>query len=128
MTQPEKHDKGDLYLEDLHVNDRQGQNRGPEHYLTRSAFDIKEVHERLQDLPDDVLKQLPVLESGERLEEGATYFDLLHPERGEFTGMNNMIAGPDQALVNKSDVDFELWNWLTGVDNPYRLGRFSSVA
>src|SRR5438477_13157814 len=95
------------YEEDLRPNPRAGKNRGPEHYDTFTAFDIKELHESLRDIPDDALKQIPVLESEARLEEGATYFDLAHPERGEFTGMNAQQAGPDECLVDKSRVDFE---------------------
>ena len=113
------------YEEDLRPNNRAGENRGGERYDTFTAFDMKDLHERLRELPDDVLRQIPVLDVGARLEEGATYFDIIHPERGEFTGMNDQEAGPDECLVNKSDVDFELWNKLIGVTHPERLGRFA---
>ena len=113
------------YEEDLRPNPRAGENRGPGHYDTMTAYDVKELHEMLGEIPDDALKQIPVLEGQARLEEGATYFDLAHPERGEFTGMNDQQSGPDEYLVDKSTVDFELWNKLIGVTHPDRLGRFA---
>jgi hypothetical protein len=103
-----------------------GENRGPEHYARRTAYDLKALHKGLRELPDDTLKQIPVVDSGQRLELGAAYFDLAHPERGEFRGMNDQEAGPDECLVPKSGVDFELWNRLTGIQNPDRLGRFTT--
>ena len=114
------------YERDLRPQNRMGENRGPEHYARRTAYDLKEIHRSLQDLPDDTLKQIPVVDSGQRLELGAVYFDLAHPERGEFRGMNDQEAGPDECLVPKSDVDYELWNRLTGIQNPDQLGRFST--
>ena len=39
--------------------------------------------------------------------------------------MNNIVADAGNAFVDKSTVDFELWNFLTGVSNNYRLGRFA---
>ena len=126
MAQDHVSSKDLEYEEDLRPRNRAGENRSPELYDTRSAFDIKSVHASFRELPDDVLKQIPVLETGEVLEEGATYFDLAHPERGEFTGMNDQEASPDECLVNKSDVDFELWNRIIGVTHPDRLGRFAN--
>jgi len=90
---------------------------------TRSAYDLKEAHDRLRNLPDDVLRQIPVLATRTQLD-GSIYFDLQHPERGPFRGANNAEAEPDTCLVAKNDVDYELWNYLTGVTDTYRLGRF----
>ena len=38
--------------------------------------------------------------------------------------MNNIVVDSDEWIVPKESVDYELWNWLIGVDDPYRLGRF----
>src|SRR2546425_3857933 len=38
----------------------------------RSAYDVKKVHRALAEWSDDELKQIPVLESGTRLRQGAT--------------------------------------------------------
>jgi hypothetical protein len=89
---------------------------------TRTAYDLKHVHRRLGDWPDEDLKQIPVLVPGTRLQQGATYVDLDDPERGEFTAMGDMVASEDQSLVPKSNVDYQVWNRLIGVKNPERLG------
>jgi hypothetical protein len=34
-----------------------------------------------------------------------------------------MEAGPENWYVPKSEIDYQLWNLLIGVDNPERLGR-----
>jgi hypothetical protein len=117
----------DQYENQLHANDRAGESGGPDHENTRTAYDVKGLHQQLNTLTDDLLRQIPVLDSGTRLKEGAVYLDLAHPEKGEFRGMNDMIAGADSCLVAKNMVeDYELWNLLRGERNPERLGRFTS--
>jgi len=64
-----------------------------------------------------------VLPQGSRLEQGAKYIDLKDPERKEFTAMGSMEAGSDNWYVPKTEVDYQLWNRLTGVQNPERLGE-----
>jgi len=88
----------------------------------RTAYDEKEVHRRLQGLTDDELKQIPILPLGSRLEQGATYIDLSVKQPREFTARSDMEAGPKNCYVPKTEVDYQLWNRLIGVDNPERLG------
>lgn len=111
---------------DLNPNALAGQNAGPaaaqEEKEAATAYDLKEVHRRLQDLSDDELKQIPVLSRGSRLHQGATYLDLKEPDRGPFTATGNMEAGRQNWYVPKSELDYELWNRLIGVDDPARLG------
>ena len=124
MSSQDKTTHLDSYENDLRNHD-QDHNLGERRELpTRSAYDLKEVHHLLRNLPDDVLQQIPVLATRTQLDEGSIYFDLQHPERGPFKGMNNMEAEQDNCLVAKTDVDYELWNYLTGVTDTYRLGRF----
>ena len=47
--------------------------------------------------------------------------DLNDPRRGEFTATGDMVAGAENAGVSKSEVDYDLWNRLTGVEEPERL-------
>ena len=114
------------YKKDLSPNAMAGQNIGSQaaqaEKSARTAYDLKPVHNRLDHLLDNDLKQIPVLEEGTRLKQGATYFDLNHPERGEITATGEMIAEADNWYVAKSDVHYNLWNLLIGVDNPERLG------
>jgi len=81
----------------------------------RTAYDDKDLNRALADFSDDELKRIAIIPPGARLEQGATYFDLAHPERGEFTAMSNMSAGPDQRLTLKSAVGYDLWNRLAAL-------------
>jgi hypothetical protein len=129
MAEPNQREREfDKYRGDFNPNDRGGENRGPAHYQTISADQIKEVYDRYPDLNDAALMDIPVVVEGEQLEEGEVYFDLKHPEHGEFRGMNDMCAGPDNWFVPKNRVSYELWNVLIGVKEPERLGRFSEAA
>jgi hypothetical protein len=91
----------------------------------RTAYDVKDVHRRLRDLPDSVLQQILVLPEGTHLTPGQTYLDLAAPERGEFVPGADVRAGRDNRFVAKNDVDYQTWNVLLGVDNPERTGQAS---
>ena len=114
------------YRRDLNPNALAGQNIGalgahPEK-SARTAYDLKPLHDKLSHLLDDDLKQIRILPEGARLEQGATYFDLKHPERGEINARADMAAGPDNWYAAKRDTHYNLWNLLIGVDDPERLG------
>ena len=115
----------DSFDRDLHPDHMAGQNVGGREADrtagVRSAFDFKEVHRRLADVPDDELKQVPVLREGERLQQGATYLDLLHPDEGEIRPSGDMVAETGSAYVPRDQVAYPTWNRLRGVDDPQRL-------
>ncbi len=111
------------YMRDLQTDPMAGQNIGaPMAAPTRTAYDIKDLHRRLNHLLDDDLKQIVVQPTGARLQQGATYVDLNDLERGEFTATGDMTAGPENYYVAKDDVHYNLWNLLIGVKEPERLG------
>jgi len=112
----------DEYREDLNPDYRAGQNDDTGQPRLRNAIDIKELHERFPMLANDDLKQLSIVEPGERLQQGAVYLDLRFPERGDFKAMGGMTAGPENWYVPKNSVDYELWNLLRGETDDYRLG------
>lgn len=121
--------KSDEFQQDLNPDPMAGQNHGldgthPEKDAP-NAFEIKDLHDLLSDYTSDQLKQIPVLPSGSRLEQGAKYIDLNDPKRQEITAMGNMEAGPENYYVPKTEVDYQLWNRLKGVQNPDRLGEAS---
>jgi len=125
MPQPEEKrpEKG---RQDLNPDAMAGQNVGmagphPEKQAP-TAYDLKEVHRRFQELTDDELKQIPILPEGSRLEQGATYIDLRNIERGELTATGGMEADPDNWYVPKSEVPYEIWNRLLGAKTPERSG------
>jgi hypothetical protein len=116
-------------LHDLNPNPDAGQNFGlvgrhPEKdpAAHRTAYDHKEAHRLLSGFTDDVLKQIPVLSPGTRLEEGATYLDLADPDREEFTASFGLSVQDDQVIVPKSEVHYEHWNRLRGITTPERVG------
>jgi hypothetical protein len=89
----------------------------------RTAYDLKPLHRRLEGYTDDELKGIPVLNPHTRLEQGATYIDLRDDQPQEFTARGYMEASDGNWFVPKSEVDYQLWNRLIGVDNPERLGE-----
>jgi len=122
-------DKGDMAVDNsqvssLHPEDHRGDPLRMEKDA-RTAFDVKDVHRRLADLPDNVLKQILVVPEGTHLTPGQTYLDLAAPERGEFVPGADVRAGRDNRFVAKHDVDYQTWNVLLGVDNPERTGQAS---
>jgi hypothetical protein len=112
------------YRDDLNPDPVAGQNDGVHRRgeMGPSAYDVKDTHRTWRGLSDADLKQLPVLPEGTRLEQGAVYFDLNDPDRGEIRALGNMEAGPAHRYVAKSAVPYPLWNALIGVENPERLG------
>lgn len=117
----------DEWQQDLNPDPMAGRNVGLEgphpEKDAPTAYEIKELHSQLEGYTSDELKQIPVLPQGSRLEQGATYIDLMDPERRQFTAMGNMEAGPNNRYVPKTEVGYQLWNRLTGVQNPERLGE-----
>lgn len=86
-----------------------------------TAYSIKEMHTKLADLTDDELKNINIVPTGTRLEEGAQYIDLNHLENGAFVGDASMVALPEHYYVAKKETDYVLWNRLNQVENPARL-------
>jgi hypothetical protein len=116
----------DQYQSDLNPNAMAGQNIGaagahPEK-RTRTVHDVKELHARFSEWPDGDLKQIPVVSEGSRLEQDATYIDLMAATPHEFTATGSMQAGAGHRYVPKSEVPYELWNRLLGVKNVRRTG------
>jgi hypothetical protein len=112
MQHPER------WRRDLNPNLDAGQNDGQrgnvDHGDWQTANDVGDLNRRLRDhgFTDDELKQVPVIPAGERLEAGATYFDLARPERGEFTTRGDENVGRDQVIVPKSGTPYTIWNNL----------------
>lgn len=126
FTQP-KDREPDSFDHDLHPNPNAGINHGelganPE-MNAPSAADLTELHRIIPEFTNDELRRIVVLRPGDRLEQGATYLDLRAPSRQPFTATGNIQAGPENLFVPKSQVDYVLWNRLTGVDNPERLDQ-----
>jgi hypothetical protein len=107
----------DEWNRDLNPDRLAGQNIGGEsedrELGARTAHEVKRVHRGLSDFPDDELKQIPILEAGTRLRQGATYLDL---DQGEFTATGGMSVEEGHAVVPKDRVHFDTWNKLVSRD------------
>jgi len=105
------------YRRDLNPDFMAGQNYGMdgEQYEegASTAYDLKDVHDMLPGWTPAELRQLIVLPEGSRLQQGAVYFDLRHPERGEFKARGDMVALPGSRLVPKDRTGYDLWKKLT---------------
>jgi len=88
-----------------------------------TAFNNKEIVNAYPQLTKDELKRLIILPEGTALDQGSTYFDLKDRSRGEFTAGRGHSVGEGNWYIAKSQVDYPLWNRLTGVDNPERLDQ-----
>ncbi len=114
-------EQSEEFQHDLNPHQMAGRNHGlegphPEKDALNAA-DIKELHSLLKDYTNDQLKQITLLPHGSRLEQGAKYVDLNDPERHEFTAMAGMEAGENNWYVPKTEVGYEIWNRLTGVQH-----------
>lgn len=105
------------YQKDLNPEFLAGQNYGldGEQYEegAPAAYDLKGMQELLPSWTPAELKELVIVPEGSRLQQGAAYFDLRHPERGEFKARGDMVAGRGSRLVSKDRVGYDLWNRLT---------------
>src|SRR5688572_19948158 len=106
----------DRWNRDLNPDQMAGQNIGgiaeAHERMTRTAHDVKPVHRALQNFSDDELKEIPILEAGTRLRQGATYLDLQATR--VFTATGEMSASEDQLVVPKDGVHYDTWNKLVG--------------
>jgi hypothetical protein len=122
-TEASRADEFDL---DLNPHPMAGQNlgdgRSQAEKHARTAKDVKGIHARFRDWSDQDLDEVPILPEGSRLEQDATYLDLTAGQTREFTATGNMSAQPGQCLVPKSEVPYQIWNRLRGVNDPVRTG------
>lgn len=122
MPRPQPTDTN--FEQDLRPENQAGENHGlPEAAVERgmTAYDVKALHTKLADLTDDELRDIPIMPLGSRLEQGATYIDLQHLERGEFVASTPLVADEDHYYVPKKVMGYVLWNRLNQVSNPARL-------
>jgi hypothetical protein len=105
------------YQRDLDPDFLAGQNYGldgeRDEEGAATAYDYKDIQDLLPGWSPAELKQLIIVPEGTRLQQGATYFDLRHPDRGEFKARGDMSPPADSRLVPKDRTGYDLWNKLT---------------
>lgn len=105
----------DEWEKDLNPTHMQGQNIGPhnlEHSNPPTAADDTELTRSLEGFRQDELKEIPLVPTGRRLEQGAVYLDLRNPSSGPLTASGDMIADPAHLYTPRSEVPYEFWNRL----------------
>ena len=117
----------DEWHEDLNPNHLAGQNIGVASDLEtrgdRTAFNIRKQGFQLGNLDDSELKQIEVVPAGSRLQQGATYVDLMADALHEFTATGDMSADDGHAYAAKDRVPYEIWNRLLGKEKPAQRPR-----
>jgi hypothetical protein len=109
----------DEWQSDLNPNHMAGQNIGTTDPLAAStAFHLRKRGFTLRGLDDDELKQVPLVEPGSRLQQGATYANLAGDDPREFKASGDVIASGEDAYAPKDRVPYEIWNRLIGAPKP----------
>jgi hypothetical protein len=88
------------------------------HLEGEAGSEDKTVVEKLPELDQDELSRLSVLGPGTPLEQGSVYLDLQNRARGPFKAIGGQETGTSEKIIAKSMTDYELWNRLTGGDDP----------
>ena len=108
----------DDFDKDLRPNEFSGENDGASSAQNEknapSAYEYKELHDQFPQLSNADLKNIPILPAGTRLDQGATYLDLMNLEKGEYSAVANETVGEKDRIVPKTEVGYPLWNRLTG--------------
>jgi hypothetical protein len=104
------------YQHDLNPDASKGLNYGLEgaSLPTRTAEDVKPVHNQLREFNDDELRQIRVLQPGSRLETDAVYLRLEGDHSAVYRAMGDEEVGPDDLYLPKKDMPYQLWNRLVG--------------
>ena len=112
----------DEWQHDLNPDHLAGQNIGGESETReparRTAFHLRKAGLDFGAIDDEDLKLVPVLPAGTRLQQGATYVDLMRNPPEEFTARGDAEASPEHAYVPKDRVPYEVWNRLIGEPKP----------
>ncbi len=109
------------WKQDLHQNENLDERAMADGRSGRTAATIKDLQQGpLRLLSHEQLKEIPVLDVGRHLRQGATYLDLADERRQPFTAMGSMVADADHYYAPKDDMDYMLWNRLIGVTPPER--------
>jgi len=78
----------------------------------RSAIDVRYDHRTLSELPDTLLRAMPLLDEGMTLERRHQYLDLHDPARADFRAEGGEAVKPGQRVIARDDVSAEAWEEL----------------
>jgi hypothetical protein len=78
----------------------------------RHAIDVQHEHRVLRELPESLLRDVPLLDEGTSLERRHEYLDLHDPARADFRAEGGEVVKPGQRVVARADVGDEAWGEL----------------
>ena len=78
----------------------------------RTAADVAADHRVLRELPAALLRDIPLLHQGTRLERRAWYVDLHDPARADFRAEGTEVVKPGQHIVARGAVSDDIWTEL----------------
>jgi hypothetical protein len=123
QDKPQTHEKHPSpWQEDLEPDHLAGQNLGVQgNGETITAADIEELARELDGFTLDELRQIPIVRTGARLQQGATYLDLRDPQGEAFTATGDMTVEDDDWFVPEAATPDRFWNRLLGLSGPQRV-------
>ena len=78
----------------------------------RMAIEVQREHRVLHDVPAELLREMPLLAEGTRLERRNEYLDLHDPARADFRAEGFEVVKPGQRIVARHDVAEPAWDEL----------------
>lgn len=90
-----------------------------------TAADIDVLAGRLSGFTRDELSEVPIVQAGTKLKQGAVYLDLRIPAPVPFTATADITATEMNYYAPKAEISYELWNRLVGALGPAPIGEAS---
>ncbi len=78
----------------------------------RMAIEVQADHRVLHEVPDHLLREIPLVAEGAALERHREYLDVHDPARADFRAEGSEVVKPGQRLVARSEVSAEAWEGL----------------
>jgi hypothetical protein len=75
----------------------------------RHAIDVQADHRVLREMPERVLRDMPLLAEGTQLIRRHEYMDFHDPARADFRAEGNEVVKPGQRVVARAEVNDEAW-------------------
>ena len=114
---------------DLNPERMEGQNMGASSRRNdagaRTAADIDVLAGRLNGFTRDELSQIPIIEAGTKLKQGAVYLDMRIPSPVPFAATADIKATEMNYYAPKAEIPYDLWNRLIAVLGPATMGEAS---
>ena len=88
-----------------------------------TGYDLRHRFTWLNRFTDDELRGISFCDEHTPLKDGAQYFDISEPERGEIIGQSGELSPPGSCYVWRGSVHEHLWNKLLSFGKQREAGR-----